>query len=139
MSPLRWYAAHLLVAFKYLKGRQRTFLVHENVYLVRLRDPNDCWKVLAPTVEQLNEPDPSLKINGRRARSEVIGLRKVVSCSLPVDIDQGDADSVVRIVPGVEATFSEFRVRGTANLERLRKGKPTEVEYEQYMHGPDRH
>ena len=54
----------------------------------------------------------------------------VVAIPVPVEHDQGDAEAVVRIVSGVEATYSIFRVHGARALKRLSRGDEVEVVYE---------
>lgn len=129
-TRLRWYAVSALFVMRQRVPRQRTFTVFENVYLVQLRHRTEASQHLTSVIAAETTVDSSLRVNGRPASIEFLTIRKVTSCALPVEHDQGDAEAVVRIVSGVEATYSIFRVHGARALKRLSRGDEVEVVYE---------
>jgi hypothetical protein len=112
--------------------RQATFVVWENVYLILARSPREAAKKAellgrAECVEQ-----GALRVNGKQARLAFGGVRKVISCAAnPMAKDGALTSNVPHLYSGVEATFSQFLVRGRKKLRSLIAGRPTSIDYEE--------
>ena len=127
-SALKWYAASIIMYFKFNQKNQRSFPVWENVLLVRAKTPEQA-KVKAAQLAKLEEgpAEEAVVLFGRPARRVFAGVRKVVTCAPavrgPRRISQGLED-------GGEATFSTFVVRGEEGLLALASGKSVRVLYQ---------
>lgn len=112
----RWFAAHIVMYFKFHDGRQDCFPIYEDVVLFRAKDP-DAARALAEKVGILGE-DPTCKHAGRAATLTFAGVRKVISCEFPATPGSGQ-----------EATYSQFTVNNEAELQRFIEGESVSVEY----------
>lgn len=126
-----WYAAHAVFVFELIRGRQNTFTIMENVLLVRASSRADALK-LATVIAKRNEGhDPSLTVDGKRARQKFHGIRKLVACAAD-PFDSSSRDGQVRAVrSGTEATYLTYRVVGRTALRRLLSGKESKVVIEE--------
>lgn len=125
-----WFAAHVVLYFDERRRRQATFVAWENVYLIFARNVRQAAK----KAEQLGRAecveDAGLTVNGRPARMVFGGVRKVLWCAAnPAAQDGLLVPQVPVMYSGVEATFSEFVVRGRKQLRALIAGRPTRLDY----------
>jgi hypothetical protein len=119
-----WYAAHLITVFRYRNRRQRKFHVWENIALIEAASVDEAWeKAESLGREDTGHDDPSTTIDGIPARLEFAGVRKVIECSVD---GQGE-----RPGHGTEIAYNKFNVASRADLERLVKGDPVPVEYQE--------
>jgi hypothetical protein len=115
---MNWYAAHIIVYFKYREGRQRSFLVWENIVLVRARDSEEAYaKAERMGREEEAVDDTSLRIGGHPAKLIFAGVRKVVLC---VDPDQRPGN-------GTEVSYTEMVMQSEGAIRKLVAGKPVPV------------
>ena len=127
-----WFAGHVVLYFDESRRGQATFVVWENIYLIFARTPREAAKKAealgrAECVEQ-----GALKVDGKSARLAFGGVRKVVSCAAnPIAKDGALTSHVPVLYSGVEATFSQFLVRGRKKLQSLIAGRPTSIEYQE--------
>lgn len=112
----RWYAAHVVMYFKFHDGAQDKFPIYENVLLFQAKDADEA-RDMAETAGKSGE-DPTCKFDGRAAALTFAGVRKVISCEFS---SSPENDS--------EATYSQFTVNDEAGLKRFVEGKPVAVEY----------
>lgn len=115
-----WYAAHVIMAFRYREGSQQTFPVYENVFLIEAdssRAAHD--RAVEIGRAEASYDDPSLTYNEVAVRKTFEGVRKVVQCDPPD-----------RIASGSEVTYSEISVTSEEDLRRLVAGEQVTVEYE---------
>ena len=122
-----WYAASVIMYVRLKSGRQRTFPVDENVFLVSARSFEDA-RERAEELGRAAEGQEGLRWNGRPAEMVFGGVRKVVSCAADPAVP-GESE-VIKLYDGVEATYSSFLVKGRSELEALIQGKPAAVLYE---------
>ncbi len=113
---LRWFAAHIVMYFKFHDGRQDCFPIYEDVVLFRAKNP-DAARALAEELGKMGD-DSTSKHDGRAATLTFAGVRKVISCEF-----SGSPRS------GREATYSQFMVRDKAGLRRFVQGEAVAVEY----------
>lgn len=126
-----WFAGHVLLYFDEGRRKQAAFIVWENVYLVFARTPRDAAKKAEALGRAECGEQGELEVDGRPARLAFGGVRKVISCAAdPAAKDGGRTSRVALLYSGVEATFSEFLVRGKKRLRSLIAGRPTSVEYQ---------
>jgi hypothetical protein len=118
----------VLLYLKEKRARQSTFLVWENVYLVRARDISEAAKKGEAFGRADCAPDETLTVDGRPATLVFGGVRRIVWCAESPHRGRTSTVSVLR--DGVEATFSTFVVRGRRDLSSLLAGRPALVRYE---------
>jgi hypothetical protein len=115
---MSWYAAHLIQYFKYREGRQRSFVVWENVVLVRARNAEEaCAKAEQIGREEEAIDDDSVRVGGHPAKLVFAGVRKVVLC---VDPDRRPGD-------GTEVSYTEMVLPSEKAVHQLAAGEPVAV------------
>ncbi len=125
-----WFAGHVVLYFEQARRRQATFVVWENVYLILARNSREAAKK-AELLGRAECGQGDLEVHGRPARLAFGGVRKVISCAANPRANDGVLTSnVPHMYSGVEATFSQFVVRGRKKLRSLIAGRPTKVDYE---------
>ena len=127
-----WNAVHVLLYFKRKGGGQRTFLVWENIYLVKAANAGAACKRAEALGRAECRGGSDVRVNGRPARLAYGGIRKVIRCAPdPMAPGRSGKPEVERMHDGVEATFSQYLVRGTDRLKALIGGARTAVSYEE--------
>ena len=128
-SKVVWYAVHVINYFRLRKRIEKSYLVFENVYVVRARS----FEEARIRGEQYGREDAAVEdqttINGVPARQIFGGVRKIVACAARAGAPQGP--EVVRMQDGVEATYSRFIVNGQGRLRALLRGKRVAAIYEE--------
>ena len=121
-----WFAAHVIMCFKFKDGKQDYFPVHENVFLIDAPSPEEAFEK-AGGIARAEETDchGSLTYDGRPASLAYAGIRKLVH------VQAGMADPGDRPVDGAEVTYSVLVVKGAKAFARLVKGEPVTVRYEE--------
>ena len=112
-----WYAAHVILAYRYAEGTQTEFPVQENVYLVQADSFEEAYR----TAERLGQEEgaydkPSAVYDGVPVRLAFEGVRRVVEC-LPND----------RLETGTELTYTEYLVDSEDGLKDLVAGHDVPV------------
>lgn len=123
-----WFAAHALFYFKLKKGKQTTFTVMENVYLVHARNGNEARSRAEALAQAEAVADDSLTVDGKPAVMVFAGLRKILWCA--ADPSRPGGPEVEKVYDGIEATYSTFTVQGRRELKALLEGKRATVAYE---------
>ncbi len=114
-----WYAAHLIMYFKRRKGRQKRFLVWENIVLVQAESGDDAYeKAERIGREDESYDDESTTIGGHPSRQIFAGVRKVTLCHNEHD----------RPTDGTEVTYNELAAPTEAAIKKLVAGKPVLVQ-----------
>ena len=117
---MSWYAAHLIQYFKYRRRRQRSFLVWENIVLIRARnaeEAHDKAEQISREEEAILDKDKSLRLKGHPAKLLFAGVRKVVEC---VDPDRRPGD-------GTEVSYTEMVLPSEKAVHQLVAGKSVAV------------
>jgi hypothetical protein len=122
---MAWYAAHVLIAFKWPRRRQSKFGVYENVLLVRGRSPKEAFRKAERIARREEALDDKLTWNGKPAKREFLGVRKLITVTSPAEY-RGAYDEPV---DGSEITYSYLEVKGRKSLRKLAGGKAVAVEY----------
>jgi Domain of unknown function (DUF4288) len=121
-----WFAAHVIMSFKFKDGNQDRYPVWENVFLVEAASTDVAFEKAARLGRaEEGDCDGSLTCNGRSATLTYAGIRKLVS------VDAGMADLKDRPVDGAEVTYSVLEVKGARAFARLVKGEPVTIRYEE--------
>lgn len=123
-----WYAASVILVFRLKTGRQRSFPVWENVYLIEAGNDAEA-RQRAEELGRAETAQEGIELNGKPAELVFGGVRKVVSCA--ADPAVPGESMVSKLYDGVEATYSSLVVKSRADLEKLIKGKPVTVVYEE--------
>ena len=114
-----WFAAHVVMLYRYRDKRQRTFTAHDNVYLVRAADAAKAWaKAEAIGQAETAHDDQTTTLNGLPARYEFAGVRKVVECESP-----GKQPS-----DGTELTYNTLYFASRVELTNFLHGEPATVD-----------
>jgi hypothetical protein len=119
-----WYCAHAI--FYYESEGQASFLVHENVYLLRADSEGqalDNAKTLASEYEDLS----GLLVgdDGKPSLYRFAGIRKLMS----VETDEHTAEG--RLHSGVEVTYSVMAVDTLDQVQGLARGDVIDVLYQE--------
>jgi Domain of unknown function (DUF4288) len=117
------YAAHLVLAIKWRDGPQPSIPLFENVRLVYAESDADAHRLACALGRQEEEDltDDGLRWDGRPARYEFVGVRKLIECR-PAD---------GRLGHGAEVTYSQLTVRTEDDLKKFAAGQPVEVLYQE--------
>jgi uncharacterized protein DUF4288 len=123
LEVVMWYAAHVIMYFKFKTGRQGRFCVWENVFIVEAASTDEAFEK-AEHLGRAEEGDDgsSLRLNNRPVTLTYAGIRKVVRVGCGTDGEPAD---------GVEATYSVLEVQDRRALNRLVAGKSVTVRYEE--------
>jgi hypothetical protein len=118
-----WYAAHVIMYFKFKDGNQDCFTVWENVFLVEAPSTDEAFEK-AEKLGRTDEGDSggSLTLDGRPVMLTYAGIRKLVQ------VGYGTDD---KPVDGVEVTYSRLEVKDAKAFIRLVEGKSVTVRYEE--------
>lgn len=112
----RWYAAHVVMCFRFLESEQDVFPIYEDVLMILAESDEEARKQAAEL--GIQSEDATSKHDGRKAKLTFVGIRKVISCEfkkLPRN--------------GSEATYSQFTVRTEDDLKRFANGDSVTVDY----------
>jgi hypothetical protein len=126
-TPMTWYAASIIVAFRTEQKDRSPILVHENVILIEASNDDEAMAKAKAAGEYQTQPGASenLRIDNRAAHLEFIGVRKLITVSNPSPLSQ-DKD---RPVDGTEVTYSEFELADEDALVRLSNGDEVTLRY----------
>src|SRR5262249_53109470 len=114
---MNWYAAHLIQYFKYRKGKQRSFMVWENIVLVRAASADEAYDKAERFGREDTVDDESLRVGKHPARIVFAGVRKIVEC---VDPEKRPGD-------GTEVSYNEMVLRSEEAIRKLVAGKEISV------------
>lgn len=123
-----WYAVSVVLFFRLKRGRQRSFPVWENVYLIKASSADEA-RQRAEELGRAEATSDGLELDGKPAELVYGGVRKVVTCA--ADPAAPGESTVAKLYDGVEATYSTFVVKSRADLEMLIKGQPVAVVYQE--------
>ncbi len=112
-----WFAAHVVMSLRYCEGKQETFPVYENVFLVEARSSAEAHAIAARIGREEGSYDkPSGVYNDVPVRLAFEGVRKVVEC-LPAD----------KLETGTELTYTQFVLDSEEALTKLLDGDDATV------------
>ena len=118
-----WFAAHVIMYFKFKDESQDTFPVWENVFLVDAPSTEEAFEKAARLGRaDEGDDDGSLTCDDRPATLTYAGVRKLVRVGYAADD---------KPVDGEELTYSLLRVKDAKAFARLVKGKPVTARYEE--------
>ena len=117
---MAWYVAHSILVVRFKEGIQRSFTAWENVLLVQAAsDAEAVSKAEYRARSYEGDGGGTFSWEGRPARYEYLGLRKIVRC--PDD----------ELHDGSELTFSYFVVPDQHALDVLVAGDAVDARYEE--------
>lgn len=126
-----WYAAHIIMAVKWVSRKQRRFPIHENVVIFRGRSPEVIRQLAIKYARDEYEGDASLTLDGHPARMVFVGIRKIVECrDSTAGAIKRSTTRRVSLGVGTEVTYSVFAVKGAAALKALSAGKAVSLVYD---------
>ena len=120
-----WYCVHAIFHFELQEDHQESWLVHENVYLIRAEDSSNATKFgeeRARIHEDLSK-DGHLLQNGRKCSYQFAGIRKVIS------VEPHDKGKNLPSLVEVELTYSVFEVDTKEEVQALVDGKMVSLLY----------
>lgn len=130
---LYWFSVHAIMYFEStLRRTQKTFVAHENVYLVRAKSASEARRKGIKHARSAISLTDKITINGSSVRMVFGGIRSVVSCA--GDPMTSKPDRVTHMYSGVEGTYSRFLVQGRGRLRDLIRGRRTSVIYDEDPH-----
>ncbi len=135
---MEWCAAHIIMYVRFLDGIQDKYIVWENVLLLSAENE----QTLSAKAEQLGRTAYEGEVDevtseGRPAVWEFVGVRKIISCAYPIDLESAEMaihESEADLKEGTELTFSKIQVASYQALMDLAAGKSVTVHYEYERH-----
>lgn len=120
---MQWYAASIIFYVRFLDGNQDKYPVWENVYLVCGESSGEAMNMADSIAHEfVKDPDESFTWEGRAAKWELGGIRKLNTvrhtCGDKAHPSAGD-----------EITYSEFHVESKEQLEMLVNGDDVSIIY----------
>jgi len=116
---MNWYAAHLIMYHKRKSGRQKRFLVWENIVLVHARSFEEAYEKAERRGREDEElDDGSTTIGGHPCSIVFAGVRKATLCQ----------DPRARPKDGTEVSYNEIGVQSEAAIKKLVDGDCVMVE-----------
>ncbi len=115
------FAAHIVMAVRYREGFQDAFPCYENVVLVCAETDDEALN----QASQIGRSGAAIEgddfhWNGRPARWEFVGVRKLIECRTPGSLEN-------RISHGTELTYSQFTLESEAALARFANGDAVQL------------
>jgi hypothetical protein len=123
---MTWYAASIIIVTKLRAGMQTEFPVSEDVYLVEADTADEALQKAEAIGTSSVADDPSLTLGGQPARDYFAGIRKVITVMNPFP-DEPDRE---RPYHGTEVTYSRYRLGHEGDIDKLVRGEPVSVIYE---------
>jgi hypothetical protein len=121
-----WYAAHVVMVFRYRTGEQKRLTVWENVFLVEAESPDEAHKLAVEIGKGYEaQDDPSLTLGDTPVRLTFAGVRKVVSCL------EAPTPDALPLATGTELTYSQFTLDSEESLAGFVAGEPVPVVLEE--------
>lgn len=123
---MTWYGASVVTVIKVQQGKQDTFPVFEDVFLVEADNRESAFKKAEGYGLELENLDDNLEFKGIPAKRKFLGIRKLRSiCNPPAanDLDNSPPEN------GTEITHSFFEIDNEADLKRFAEGKRVLVSY----------
>ena len=118
---MSWYAAHLIMYFKFLDGVQSNYTIWENVILIRANTDEEAYeKAKRKGVESEDGSSLTLENNDRPVTLTFAGVRKifrVLECYAPEMIP----------TDGTEVTFTKYEIDDEETFLRYVKKEPVKV------------
>jgi hypothetical protein len=113
-----WYAAHLVLYFRYKRKRpQKRFLIWENIVLVQAGSQEEAFSKAEERGREDAAADNSLRIDDEPAELVFAGVRKLVLCQ---DEDRRPTD-------GTEVSYTEMQVSSEEAIRKLVAGHAVSV------------
>jgi hypothetical protein len=116
------YAAHLIMAIRFVEGKQERFPCYENVVLVYAKDEDEALEQARKYGEEEAKAGGQFCWNDREAVWKFLGVRKLIECRTPGNLDN-------RLGRGTEVTYSLLELPNEEALQKLAAGEPVEVTY----------
>ncbi|QRN97401.1 DUF4288 domain-containing protein [Archangium violaceum] len=114
-----WFAVHAIMRVSFKDGFAGYVPVWENIYLVAAESPEEAHrKGVAKALAAEGDSSGTFFWDDHPASWVFAGVRKIIKC---------DDDPIEE---GVEVTYSQFRLRGEDDLEKLVAGEPVKIVYE---------
>jgi hypothetical protein len=123
---MTWYAASIIIVTKLRAGVQTDFPVSEDVYLVEADTADEALQKAKTIGASSVIDDPSLTLGGQPARDYFAGVRKLITVMNPFP-DEPDRG---RPYEGTEVTYSRFTLENESDIDKLVRGEPVSVVYE---------
>ena len=119
---MAWYAAHIVMSVRFKDGNQDSYPFWENIILIEAASDEEAERKAGKKGrESEGDSSGSFQWNDRPATWVFAGVRKIIACE-----DSGD-----RPGDGSEITYSEMAVDSQEALDKLVKGEPVAVRYEE--------
>jgi hypothetical protein len=123
---MTWYAASIITVTKLRDGVQTKFPVYEDVYLVEADTDGEALQKAKAIGTSSVIDDPSLTLGGQPARDYFAGIRKLITVRNP---DEPEPDQG-RPCQRSEVTYSRYTLESERDIDKLARGEPVSVIYE---------
>jgi len=115
------FAAHIVMAVRYRDGVQDSFPCYENVVLVCADTSDDALEQASQIGrEEAKIEGDDFSWDGRPARWEFVGVRKLIECRTPGSVENS-------VSHGTELTYSQVTLDSEAALTRFANGDAVQV------------
>jgi Domain of unknown function (DUF4288) len=118
------YAAHLIMAVRFVEGKQERFPCYENVLLVYADNEDEAMQRAEEYGKEEESGGEQFCWNERSAVWKFVGVRKLIECRTPGSLDN-------RLGRGTELTYSLLVLPTEEALQRLAAGDSVDVTYQE--------
>lgn len=126
ISKKQWFSAHVIFYYEKINGKQDSYLVHENIYLISALD----WQGAERVAEKIGlenqdlSEDGHLELNEEKVSYKFAGVRKIIDVETQVENSDFHAQP-----DGVEISYSEFEVDTLEEVLSLARGDMVNILY----------
>jgi len=127
---MAWFSAHVILYVKFKDGRQDSYPVWENIFLVQAGGEEEAMRKAVEYGKQ-GEGDSSgtFTWGGRPATWVLAGVRKLITCQGLASGPVGTSEEYPK--DGTEVSYSQFEVADEESLRKLADGEPVPIVYEE--------
>lgn len=129
---MTWYAASVIMSARFLDGNQDKYPIYENVILIEASNEEEALvKIKARAREDEIDSSGNLTWCGRAATMVYAGIRKLITCQPSATALAEGASANTRPTDGTEITYSQMVVSTSDDFDKLLRGDPVTVLYEE--------
>ena len=125
-EQIKWYAASAIIVTRLKDAPDECPLIEERVYLIRAPDDDNACEKANAFAKQEEEAEFQFEYDGRPAREQFMGIRKLITIRSHVNDTRLHADEPR---DGSELTFSYFQLQDKNDLQALVDGDPVRILY----------
>ena len=128
---MKWYAAHIIMSVKLKVEPQQKYPVWENIVIVKAENIKEAWaKAIHFGKAEEGDSFGTFTWDKKPATWVFAGIRKLIECEPSVEQCCKESSNAI-LADGTEITYSQLEVENEEALQKLVKGDPVLVLYEE--------